>query len=308
MEHRDRLLPRLRLMQPREFSYEAMGTRWNIRIWDTVSNSEFTDIQEWILQSTRDYEEQYSRFRETSLVWELAKSTGVSEVPRDLVTMLRIYKTLNTLSHGKFNPLIGFTLSDLGYDANYSLQPQSHIRPAPNFSTALKILDDTHIELHEPVLIDIGAVGKGYFVDIITKHLKDRSLKRFLVDGSGDAFYEGNGEPIRIGLEHPDDPTKAIGVLTLIQGSLCGSGGNRRKWNKYHHIVDPDTLESPPNILATWVYTKDSTAMSDGLATCLFLTDPELYQKEIEFEYLMLNEKYQVKRSEGFGVELFVAE
>jgi thiamine biosynthesis lipoprotein len=295
-------------MQPQEFSYEAMGTHWNIRIWDPMEESDFSNLQKEILDRTHDFEQKYSRFRSDSLVCTLAQKTGTFEVPRELVTMLRLYKPLNELSQGKFTPLIGFTLSDLGYDANYSLQPQETIRRAPNFSDTLHIIDDTHIELREPALIDVGSIGKGFFVDIIVQMLRKRGLKQFLVDGSGDAFYEGNGEPLRIGLEHPEDPSKAIGVLTLIHGSLCGSGGNRRKWNKYHHIVDPDSLESPPGILATWVFTKDSTAMSDGLATCLFLTDPERYQKDIAFEYLILNDQYQVKMSEGFGAELFAAE
>lgn len=291
-------------MEPRVFRYESMGTHWGITVWDAVSDDAFSDLEKTIIALSQDFDRTYSRFIKTSLIWSLTHATGTVEVPAHLVTMLRLYETLYDLTSGHCNPLIGFTLSDMGYDADYSLTPKEHIRPVPSLHDALQIVDDTHIALQESVLIDLGALGKGYFVDIIKTFLQKKGIARFLVDGSGDIYYQGNGTPIRAGLEHPDDPTKAIGVLTFTDGALCASAGNRRKWASYQHTIDPFSLTSPQDIIATWVRA-DTAALADGLATCLFMTEPETLQHPLSFEYCLLNKDYHIKNSTGFPAEFF---
>lgn len=289
--------------KPQRFSYESMGTSWEVTVWDEVDQTVFTALRSAIMTQSKEFDETYSRFKKDSLIWELSKKKGLQEVPEDLVKMLRIYETLNAISGGALNPLIGFALSDLGYDAEYSLKPKDAVRPVPDFTTAVSIIDDTHIELNESVLIDLGALGKGFFVDKIAAYLKRQGLSHFLVNGSGDMYYSGAGTPLRAGLEHPGDPTKVIGIIEISEGALCASASNRRKWDKYHHTLDPKTLTSPEDIIATWVRA-DSAALADGLCTCLFMTAPEEYS-ELGFEYCLLNPAYAIKRSAGFRAELF---
>ncbi len=289
---------------PRRFSYESMGTKWQITIWDELDDVTFEHLSSSIIDQSKAFDQTYSRFIKSSLIWSLTEQRGRIKVPKDLISMLRLYQDLSDLSDGKCNPLVGFSLSDLGYDADYSLKPKETIRPVPDFRAALKIIDDDHIELRESVLIDLGALGKGFFVDKISAFLRAQRIKRFLVDGSGDIFYCGNGESILCGLEHPGDTTKAIGVIELKHGALCASATNRRRWGKYHHTIDPHSLTSPEDLLATWVMA-DTATVADGLATCLFLTEPERFAEQFSFEYCLLNREYKVKRSDGFNAELF---
>jgi thiamine biosynthesis lipoprotein len=234
----------------------------------------------------------------------LANKTGKLKVTEDFVKMLEMSFELNEISQGKFNPAVGNTLSDLGYDKNYTLVPKNSIRSVPSLKQTVKIVTQSEIETTEPVLFDFGALGKGYFVDKVKKLFLEKGLKRFLVDGSGDMTYEGNGEAIRVGLEHPSDKSKVIGVLSMTHGALCGSGTNRRAWGDLHHTIDPYKLTSTKGIVATWVYS-NSTALADGLATCLFLTEPEVLKVKYDFEYLIVNEDLKIKKSPGFLAELF---
>src|SRR5690606_19289386 len=119
------------------------------------------------------------------------------------------------------------------------------------------------------------------------------------VNGSGDISYSGN-EVIKVGLEHPKDQTKIIGVVDLTKGSMCSSGSNRRSWGKYHHIIDPDSLASTTEIIASWVIAPSAT-IADALATALFLSPPEAFASEFDFEYLLLNKNMKVKRSKEIG-------
>lgn len=292
------------VMHPRTFAYESMGTHWSISVWGSLSDAALADLEHEIIARSSAFSALYSRFHHSSLIWKLAEMRGTVAVPHDLVRMLRLYASLHDLSGGKCNPFVGFALSDLGYDEYYSLKPKDVIRPVPPFHEAMRIVDDEHVELLQPVLIDLGAVGKGYFVDQLAEYLTEKGIRRFLVDGSGDVYYRGDGHPIRAGLEHPGDASKVIGVLEFSEASLCGSAGNRRRWGQYHHTIDPHSLRSPQDIIATWVKC-DTAAVADGLATCLFFCDPAAFAGEFSFEYCVLNREMRKKNSTGFTAEFF---
>jgi FAD:protein FMN transferase len=289
-------------MGPKSFSYESMGSRWEVTTWDDVADETWGAVRGEVVAASNDFDEAYSRFKKTSLVWKLAEQPGTHEVPRDLTAMLHLYQKLHEPTDGKLNPLIGFTISDLGYDDAYTLVPKERVRETPDFSS-LRILDDTHVELTEPALIDLGALGKGYFVDRIGAMLNARGIESYLVDGSGDILHRGPS-PIAAGLEHPGDATKVIGKIAVQNGALCASGTNRRRWADLHHVIDPTTGTSTCGITATWALA-ESAAMADGLASCLFFADPETLRTQFPFEYCVLYDDFTVSRSAGFSAELF---
>ncbi len=290
-------------MKPVTFAYESMGTHWEVSIWDKVGSSVFKELQEQVIKSSQQFDKTYSRFKADSLVTSLSQQTGRVKVPLELIEMLRLYQKLNTLSGGKFTPLVGTTLEDMGYDREYSLKEKGSIHPITDFNKALTIINDTTIELHTPSLFDLGALGKGYFVEKIKSFLESKGIQHYLVNGSGDISYAGE-KPIKVGLEHPYDSSKVIGVVEMSKGSMCSSGSNRRSWGKYHHIIDPDSLTSTSEIIASWVIAPSAT-IADALATALFLSPPEAFASEFDFEYLLLNKDMKVKRSKGFKAELF---
>jgi FAD:protein FMN transferase len=288
-------------MENKTFAYESMGTHWKITIWDTITDTQLEHYRKAIWELSDAFDHTYSRFKRSSLIWKLAEQTGTIEVPTELVEMLAWYKQLYEPSNNKLNPLIGFTISDLGYDDTYSLIPKKEVRIVPDLGI-VQIVDHSHIHLSDLVLIDLGALGKGYFVDIIYNYLRKQGLQHFLVDGSGDIRFIGP-EPIRIGLEHPSDPTQIIGVAEMQGKAMCASAGNRRKWDKYTHIIDPTTNTSPQEIAASWVIA-DTAVLADALATCLFFVAPENFTS-FNFEYCLLNHELKVKSSSGWPGELF---
>ena len=289
-------------MEPLSFAYESMGTHWEVSFWESVEDID--TLRRDILRMSDEFDTTYSRFIETSLVSQLASQRGTIKVPHDFIKMLKIYIKLYELSHHKFTPLVGKTLSDMGYDPSYYLKSKVNISTVPQLHKAVTIKDDTHIELNDPVLFDFGALGKGYFVEKIKNKLLESGYKHFLVNGSGDIAFIGQDSPIQVGLEHPHDITKVIGTVQLYKGAMCSSGGNRRTWGKYHHIIDPQLLTSPTDILASWVIA-DTATIADALATALFLSPPEAFKNDFQFEYLLLNKEMKVKRSPGFTAQLF---
>lgn len=285
------------------FTFEAIGTEWSIDIEGPLSEKKGQEILREISKRIELYDKTYSRFRKDSLVTKMAQKAGTYTLPDDAKPLLTLYKQLYQITNGAVTPLIGSVLSEAGYDAAYSLQP--HTLHHPDTWENTLTYTPPNITMKKPAILDFGGAGKGYLTDIIGDLLEKHHIKNYCVDGSGDILYKTTTHnPLRIGLEHPDNPKKAIGVAELTNGSLCGSAGNRRKWQGFHHIINPHTLTSPNHIKAVWVIA-ESGLLADGLTTCLFFAKPETLQTYFDFKYVILNEDLTLTKSNDFPGEFF---
>jgi thiamine biosynthesis lipoprotein len=285
------------------YSFEAIGTQWSITIKDELTEHTGQMLKKEIADRIEIFDQTYSRFREDSLVRKAAKSSGNLTFPKDAKQLFALYKSLYHITDGSFTPLIGDVLSDAGYDAVYSLQP-GKLRKTEKWEDVFSFTYPI-LTMKKPAILDFGAAGKGYLVDIVGGMLQAHDVKNFCVDGSGDLLYKSaTSEPLRVGLEHPEDPTKAIGVATITDGSICGSAGNRRKWGEFTHIIDPHTQTSPKDIVAIWVVA-ETAILADALATCLSFTSAEKLQKFYQFEYVLIKADYTLEKSQDFPGEFF---
>lgn len=286
------------------FSFEAIGTAWQVDCYGLPHGRSAADIRSAVLGRIATFDLAYSRFRSDSLVSQMARQEGEYVLPDDAKPLLDLYERLYRLTAGKVSPLIGQVLVDAGYDAEYSLVAKDHILPAPLWDECLSY-DGRVLTIKRPVLIDVGAAGKGYLIDIISRLLHDLGVTKHCIDAGGDILIRGLFDaPIRIGLEHPTDDTQAIGVVTMGDGSICASATNRRAWGSYHHIMDPHTARPVQSVAATWVIAP-SAMIADGLATALFFTKPKTLQQEFTFEYLQVMQDSSFLASDGFEAEIF---
>jgi thiamine biosynthesis lipoprotein len=216
--------------------------------------------------------------------------------------MLELYRQMYLETGGLMTPLIGRLISDAGYDKEYSLTEKSTLVSPPAWDD---VLSYKHPELtvREPVLLDFGAAGKGYLIDIVSDILTAQNIKNYCIDAGGDILHRG-AELLRVGLENPEDIDQAIGVVEIVNQSICGSSGNRRAWGRFHHIINPSTMSSPTEITSIWVIA-DSTILADALTTALFFARADKLQKLFGFEYLILKADFSIERSVGFKAELF---
>ncbi len=285
------------------FNFEAIGTSWSIDVLDSLSKKSEQELLRKIGKRIEVFDQTYSRFRKDSLVMEMSQKKGNYQLPPDAMPLLTLYQQLYQLTDGAVTPLIGDVLSQAGYDAEYSLTPRTLHHP-DRWEAVLAYTTPT-LRIKKHALLDFGAAGKGYLTDIIGELMQKHGVQNFCIDASGDILYKNKAHtPLRIGLEHPENPKQAIAVAQITGGSLCGSAGNRRKWNGFHHIINPHTLTSPTNIAAIWVTAK-TALLADALTTCLFFTNPEKLQKYFDFDYVILNADYTLKKSQDFPGEFF---
>jgi len=282
------------------FSFESIGTKWQIDINDDISVSKLEKIKENVFSFLSDFSSIYSRFDKKSLITKISEGKGGKyEFPESSKEIFGIYSTLYELTDGLFTPLIGDTLSSAGCDRNYSLKPNKLKHPEK-----WSIMDFKYpvLDIKKPVTLDFGACGKGYAIDQIVKILNIHKISSFIVDGSGDLYLK-NISNSKVGLENPLNVRQVIGVADVNNESICASALNRRTWGIYSHIINPRTLKSPENIIAVWTISKKAI-IADALATALFLVEPEKLN-EFKFEYLILHSDFKVKKSVKFPAEIY---
>jgi thiamine biosynthesis lipoprotein len=287
-------------------AFDAIGTSWAITIDAPISPEDMEALQKRITQRIEQYDKDYSRFRSDSLVSEMSKSSGNYRLPDDAEPLFDLYKQLYEISDGLVTPLIGQLLSDAGYDASYSLTP-GQLRSVPSWDEVLSY-HFPDLTVKQPVMLDVGAAGKGYIVDIVAELIKTSGIEYFFINAGGDILQSQDSfNSVSIGLEHPINLDEIVGLATLYNASLCGSSINRRSWGNFHHIMNPNTKESPRQILSTWVVA-DSTLLADGLATALFFIPAQKLNTQYAFDYALIMDDLSLEHSDSFPADFFVEE
>jgi thiamine biosynthesis lipoprotein len=217
--------------------------------------------------------------------------------------MLDAFVALASATDGGVSPLIGASLEARGYDAAYGFLDRG-ARPAPSDWRTRLTWADRLLALSEPAVIDVGALGKGRLVDRVLEVLLSETSADVVVDAGGDLAVRG--APQRIGLEHPYDPRRAIGVVQLKDAALCASATNRRAWGDgLHHVLDARTGEPVRTIAATWAVAP--TAMrADAIATALFFEGGAELAYEWDVQWVRMTTDGRVEWSPASTAELFV--
>lgn len=282
-----------------ELRFEAIGAPWRIDTPEPLP----ARVTEAIAARIEEFDRVYSRFRADSLVTAIAAAPGSWELPADAGPLLALYRTLYEATDGAMTPLVGRRLENLGLDRDYSLTPSPSPVEVPEWDAAMS-WDGRRLTTRMPVVLDVGAAGKGYLVDLVAGLLRDAGVEEYVVDASGDLLHRGD-EPLRVALEHPFDPSQAIGVYELSNGALCASAPGRRSWGVgLHHILDGLTGEPTTRVAATWAAAA-SGLMADGLATALFFAPGSAFAGSVEFEYVRMFPDSRVEVSPQFRGELF---
>jgi FAD:protein FMN transferase len=174
--------------------------------------------------------------------------------------------------------------------------------PVPAWDDAIA-WDGRRLDALTPVLLDVGAAGKGQLVDLVDDVLDGLGHTRRVVDASGD--LRATATPMRVALEHPADPTRAIGVVELDGRAVAASATTRRAWGDgLHHVLDAVTGEPTRGVVATWAIAR-SAMLADGIATALFFdVAPNLLARH-DVEYVRMSADGRVEHSPGLPGEVF---
>lgn len=132
----------------------------------------------------------------------------------------------------------------------------------------------------EGMRIDIGGIGKGYAADRVAEEMKRAGAVAGVVALSGDiktfgALPERNGFPV--GIRHPREEGAVIAIVELKDEAISTAGDYERFFERdgvrYHHILDPQTLQPARSCQSVTIIAKEGV-VADGLDTGIFVLGP----------------------------------
>ncbi|WP_311765859.1 MULTISPECIES: FAD:protein FMN transferase, partial [unclassified Actinomyces] len=315
----------------------ATGTTWRVLTHEPLPHP----LRRELVALIDAYEDVFSRFRPASLVrraaagptdgGRTAQAGGradpmVLDLPAGSARMLDLYDRLHAATAGRLDPFVGSDLVALGYDEGCTFVVRGGVAEHLGAAGGRPVWGrDAHHEgerlvLDRPALVDVGAVGKGFLVDLVGRALEAAGVEQYVVDGSGDLLVRSRA-PVRLGLEEPrpagerrESARRVVGVVELTRGALCASGSYRRAWGPgLHHLLDATTglpVGGGRVPAASWAVAEDA-ASADGLATALFLAEPaDLAAAGFRFDFALLRADGTAAVSHGFAAlpgELFTS-
>lgn len=318
----------------------ALGTGIIVRLSSTTTPS--SDLHADIAALINEYESVLSRFRDDSLLTAMGRAPhgGTFDFPDWTAGLFDLYDALCDATDGTIDPCIGEDLIRLGYDAQYSFTLEAGanarlgaIHGRPTWRNDVKRVGQhgTTLITRRAVHLDVGACGKGYLVDLIAELIDQHESPRistsdktqqtaeispeFLIDAGGDLRIRST-QPVTIALEDPDNTANAIGTASLTTGSFCASAPSRRHWQAsgqlaLHHLLNAIDGQPVRDVAATWVAVDRAsanypTALADGLATALFVAEPDALAARFPFACALLHPDRTAVVSRNFPGQLFI--
>ena len=211
-------------------------------------------------------------------------------VDRRITDMLLYAKEMYQITNGKLNIAMGSVLSiwheyrTAGMDEPWAaeLPPMDKLQEAAkhtDINTLVIDEENSTVWISDPKMtLDVGAVAKGYAVEMIARFLEDKGISGYVINVGGNVRTVGakpNGEKWLTGIENPNDDSKDpyIAYLQIAGEAVVTSGSYQRYYTvngkNYHHIINAETLMPAEGYLSVSIVCKNS-AQGDSLSTALF--------------------------------------
>jgi FAD:protein FMN transferase len=222
------------------------------------------------------------------------------------------------LTEGGFNIAIGPAVEA------WSVTERAHV-PTPDELTALKpFVDLEQVRLDEQsgtvflarpsMRVDVGGIGKGFAADRAAVAMQGAGATAGVVALSGDIKTFGRmpvGERFRFGIQHPRKEGTVLASLELENEAISTAGDYERYFERdgvrYHHILDPRTLQPARQCRSVTVVAAEGT-VADGLDTGIFVMGPErgmaLVERLPDVEAVIVDDAGNVLVSSGLKARL----
>lgn len=159
--------------------------------------------------------------------------------------------------------------------------------------------------------VTLDGIAKGRVVDGAVAVLQANGFTSVLVEAGGDLWGQGSrldGTPWRVGVANPRPAaeTAVLAIFPVTAQAAATSGDYQNSFTPdfgLHHIVDPATAVSPPELASATVIAP-SAADADALSTALMVMGPikglALAERLPHVEALLVAKDLQIYRSSGF--------
>ena len=269
----------------------------------------------------------YNAYEGMNNLYTVNQMAGISPVTvdRTLLDFLRYAKEIHALTGGETNVALGAVLSlwhdcrETALEGGEAALPDADAlkEASKHVSIDCLVIDEaagTVFLSDADAALDVGAIGKGYAAERAAELLASREAFGYVLNVGGNLRAVGtkpDGEGWVTGVTDPMGGDELLARLTLSDAALVTSGNYERFYtvagNRYHHIIDKDTLYPAVGFASVTVYAADS-GLADALSTALFcLTYEEgltLLSAIPHADALWVTEAGEIKMTEGMRQRL----
>ena len=242
----------------------------------------------------RRLEELISTWIPTSELSRVNASAGVMPVhvsPETLTVVQRAIQVAE-MTDGGFNIAIGPAVDAWNVIEGQRIPTESELEAL----RPLVDLTSVHVDAGEQTIylgkagmrIDVGGIGKGYAADQAVEALRRAGASAGIVALSGDIKSFGrlpDGKKFPVGIQHPRKNGSVLAWIDLQDEAISTAGDYERFFERegvrYHHILDPRTLQPARSCQAVTVIAREGV-WADGLDTGIFVMGTELGMQLVE--------------------------
>lgn len=279
------------------FSFGAMGSPCELQLF--ADNALLANhCARAVINDIQRLEEKYSRYRADSYlsaINRVADSGGEIEVDDETAALLNYADACYHQSGGLFDISSGI----LGQAWKFS---ETRCPDTFEIQTLLARVGWHKIKWQPPKLafaqpgmaIDFGGIVKEYAADRAAALCHGMDIHHGVVNLGGDIRIVGprpDGNPWRIGIQHPRKPDATLQTLTLFEGAMATSGDYARfimvDGRRYSHLLNPKT-GWPVSHLAAVTVVADLCVVAGSASTIAMLKeqDGEAWLRSLETPYL----------------------
>jgi len=257
-----------------ERSAELMGTTVSVKVEGPMSPY----LAQRALYEIEKMEVVFSKFSPKSEIAMINRLAGKAplQVSRDTFDCISLAVRINKLTRGAFD-------ITLGHARDLVLNPATS-------KVYLKRNNET---------IDLGGIAKGFAVEAARHLLMTKGSQAGMVDMHSSIAVFGN-KLWRIGIRHPRQPEKLLGVVELGNGQSLSTSGD---YEQGKHIIDPRTGKPAESCEAVTLIGMNAAEM-DAFSTGVFVLGPEIGMELIEklpdVEGLIVDCRGKITTSSGF--------
>jgi FAD:protein FMN transferase len=242
----------------------------------------------------RRLEELLSTWIPTSELSRVNAAAGVMPVhvsPETLTVVQRAVQA-SEMTDGGFNIAIGPAVDVWRVTEGQRIPTESELdalRPLVDLMSVHVAVREQTIFLEKAGMrIDVGGIGKGYAADQAVDALRRAGAIAGVVALSGDIKTFGRlpgGKMFPVGIQHPREEGSVLAWIDLQDEAISTAGDYERFFERegirYHHILDPRTLQPARSCQSVTVIAREGV-WADGLDTGIFVMGPERGMELVE--------------------------
>lgn len=293
-------------------SFEAMNTFMTVKSFG-VEPDRANDSVKILVDGL---EKHLSTTLQNSDIYKLNHSSGESIlVAKPVADLVAFALKMAQSTDGALNPALYPVVRAWGFTTEeYRVPPDSEITKLLAYTNYRKIRVDTalagaKITLAPQMMVDLGAVGKGYAGDKAIDLLRRQGITSAVLDLGGNVQTLGckpDGKPWKVGVTNPWGGP-ALGGVSVCDKAVISSGGYERYFEqngkRYIHIFDAASGRPVENGLASVTIIAKSGMYADALSTAMFVKGVDgavdYWKKHRDFDMILVTSERELYYTAG---------